>query len=68
MVIKEDVYTDEERADAIVRVTEGPEFREIDWSRVQGVMRGSFVLDGRNSLDSVALIAAGLDYASIGGG
>ena len=68
VLIKDDVYSAADRADAIVLVTEWPEFREIDWSRVQSVMRGSFVLDGRNSLDSVALIAAGLDYASIGGG
>ena len=68
VLLKDDVYSAADRADAIVLVTEWPEFREIDWSRVQSVMRGSFVLDGRNSLDSVALIAAGLDYASIGGG
>ena len=53
-------------ADAVVLVTEWPEFGEIDWARAAESMRGTLVVDGRNFLDGEALRAAGLDYEGIG--
>ena len=38
-------------ADAIVLVTEWPEFRELDLAAVAGAMRGSLLVDGRNFID-----------------
>jgi UDPglucose 6-dehydrogenase len=55
-----------EGADAVVLVTEWPEFRELDFSDVADAMRGTLVVDGRNFLDSDAVVSAGLDYEGIG--
>jgi len=54
-------------ADAVVLVTEWPEFRELDWAGdVKGRMRVPLVVDGRNFLDREALVAAGFTYEGIG--
>jgi UDPglucose 6-dehydrogenase len=53
-------------ADAVVLVTEWPEFLELDWGEVADAMAGDFVVDGRNVLDPAALAAAGLTYSGIG--
>jgi UDPglucose 6-dehydrogenase len=53
-------------ADAMVLVTEWPEFMELDWEQVAAAMRGTLVIDGRNALDSQAVRAAGLIYEGIG--
>jgi UDPglucose 6-dehydrogenase len=55
-------------ADAVVLVTEWPEFLALDWNDVAGVMRGNLVIDGRNALDADALEAAGLAYEGVGRG
>jgi UDPglucose 6-dehydrogenase len=55
-----------EGADAVVLVTEWPEFSELDWSTVAQAMAGKLVIDGRNALDSIAVRAAGLTYEGIG--
>jgi UDPglucose 6-dehydrogenase len=53
-------------ADAVVLVTEWPEFTELDWGLVANRMRGKVVIDGRNALDPDAIRAAGLLYEGIG--
>ncbi|HEY2141682.1 MAG TPA: UDP-glucose/GDP-mannose dehydrogenase family protein [Solirubrobacteraceae bacterium] len=53
-------------ADAVVLVTEWPEFIELDWTQVAEAMRGTLVVDGRNALDAEAIRAAGLVYEGIG--
>jgi UDPglucose 6-dehydrogenase len=53
-------------ADAVVLVTEWPEFAELDWREVRKRMRTPIVIDGRNFLDRDALIAAGFTYEGIG--
>jgi UDPglucose 6-dehydrogenase len=55
-----------EGADAVVLVTEWPEFLELDWRDVKRLMRGTTVIDGRNALDPRAIAAAGLNYEGIG--
>ena len=55
-----------EGVDAVVLVTEWPEFTELDWSTVADAMGGKLVIDGRNALDSQAVRAAGLTYEGIG--
>ena len=43
-------------ADAVVLVTEWPEFRELDWAGdIRERMRNPLVVDGRNFLDDEAL-------------
>jgi UDPglucose 6-dehydrogenase len=54
-------------ADAVVLVTEWPEFRELDWTgEVKRRMRVPLVVDGRNFLDREELVAAGFTYEGIG--
>jgi UDPglucose 6-dehydrogenase len=53
-------------ADAIVLVTEWPEFGELDLPAVAARMRGNLVVDGRNFLDPSAVRGAGLIYEGIG--
>ncbi|HEY7831757.1 MAG TPA: UDP-glucose/GDP-mannose dehydrogenase family protein [Solirubrobacteraceae bacterium] len=53
-------------ADAVVLVTEWPEFMELNWDKVAQAMSGKLVIDGRNALDSGAVRAAGLVYEGVG--
>jgi len=55
-------------ADAVVLVTEWPEFLQLDWAEVAQTMKGKLVIDGRNALDPEALRAAGLLYEGVGRG
>ncbi|MGI8593861.1 MAG: nucleotide sugar dehydrogenase [Solirubrobacteraceae bacterium] len=55
-----------EGADAVVLVTEWPEFGELDWSGLASLMAGRLVVDGRNFLDPGAVRGAGLDYEGVG--
>jgi UDPglucose 6-dehydrogenase len=55
-------------ADAVVLVTEWPEFLALDWSEVASTMNGNLVIDGRNALDQTVVRAAGLAYEGVGRG
>jgi UDPglucose 6-dehydrogenase len=55
-----------EGADAVVIVTEWPEFSELDWGEVARRMRGRLIVDGRNCLDPAAVTGGGLIYEGIG--
>ena len=55
-----------EGADAVVLVTEWPEFRELDLAAIAAAMKGSLLVDGRNFLDPDAARAAGLTYEGVG--
>jgi UDPglucose 6-dehydrogenase len=55
-----------EGADAVVLVTEWPEFGGLDFGEVAAAMRGTLVVDGRNFLDPDAVTAAGLSYEGVG--
>jgi UDPglucose 6-dehydrogenase len=55
-------------ADAVVLVTEWPEFRELDLAEVASRMRGRLLIDGRNFLDPAAAAEAGLAYEGVGRG
>ena len=55
-----------EGADAVVLVTEWPEFAELDWSAAAERMARPVLVDGRNFLDPEKLVAAGFQYEGIG--
>jgi UDPglucose 6-dehydrogenase len=55
-----------EGADAIVLVTEWPEFAELDLPEVARAMRGNVLIDGRNLFDPAAARDAGLVYEGVG--
>jgi UDPglucose 6-dehydrogenase len=58
----EDVFRD---ADAVVLVTEWPQYREMDWDPLVKAMRTAVVLDGRLALDRARLTRAGFRYLGL---
>jgi UDPglucose 6-dehydrogenase len=53
-------------ADALLVLTEWNEFRAMSATRLRGLMRGRVVVDLRNIWDPAAMLAAGLNYSSVG--
>lgn len=53
-------------SDALVLVTEWPQYRELPWHALAGSMRTPLILDGRNFLEKEALEAAGFRYVGMG--
>ncbi|MEU5691045.1 UDP-glucose/GDP-mannose dehydrogenase family protein [Actinosynnema sp. NPDC020468] len=53
-------------ADAVVLLTEWPEFRKLDWADLAERMAGRVVVDTRNLLDQDVLRLADLDTVGIG--
>src|SRR6202035_3437471 len=53
-------------ADAVVLVTEWPEYRALDWARVAQLVRRHGVIGGRDRLDGDGGVGAGFTYISIG--
>jgi UDPglucose 6-dehydrogenase len=53
-------------SDAVVLVTEWPEYRDLPWEELRAAMRNPFVLDGRNFLDRERLLKAGYQFAAFG--
>ncbi len=54
-------------ADAILLLTEWPEYREMDWKRLRETVAVPIVVDGRNCLDAASVQAAGFEYYGMGG-
>ena len=61
-----DVYDAADRVDAVVLTTEWPEFRDIDADALRQVMKGDFLLDGRNLLPEAAFAGSGLRLEGFG--
>jgi UDPglucose 6-dehydrogenase len=61
-----DVYSAADRAEAIVLVTEWPEFAEIDLAKLKKVMREPLLLDGRNFFEPISVREAGFIYEGVG--
>ncbi|HKO03282.1 MAG TPA: UDP-glucose/GDP-mannose dehydrogenase family protein [Candidatus Acidoferrales bacterium] len=61
-----DAYEVATGADAVLLLTEWPEFAELDWQRVHGLMVRPLVLDGRNVLSPAKMRELGFEYHSIG--
>ena len=53
-------------AEALVVVTEWPQFGQLDLSALRSVMRVPLLLDGRNLFDPEVAEAAGFTYAGVG--
>jgi len=52
--------------DALVVLTEWPEFRSLDWATLAGVVRRPIVVDLRNLLDPDILRRAGFAWTGLG--
>jgi UDPglucose 6-dehydrogenase len=61
-----DALTAARDAEALVVVTEWPQFAQLDLPGLRSVMRGPLLLDGRNVFDPAAARAAGFIYAGVG--
>lgn len=55
-----------DRADAVILVTEWPEYLALDFDRLRSRMRGDLFIDGRNLFDPVTVSHAGLVYDGFG--
>lgn len=64
--LKEDAYEASTHADVLVLVTDWPLFRNPDWKKIRQLMKGQWVLDGRNQYDSNTLKEFGFEYEGIG--
>ena len=64
--IASNAYEALDAADALIVATEWPEFRTPDLDEMAKRMRGRVVLDGRNAMDSEALVRAGFAWSGIG--
>jgi UDPglucose 6-dehydrogenase len=53
-------------ADAAVIATEWPEFKDLDWAHVRGVMATPLVIDGRRLLDPEGMRDLGFHYERVG--
>jgi UDPglucose 6-dehydrogenase len=62
----DDVLEAVEDADAIVLVTEWPQYRKLPWEEIHGRMRRTLVLDGRNDLPEEELVELGFTYIGVG--
>ena len=54
-------------ADAVVLVTEWPQYLELDWESLAAVMRTPILLDTRHALDRARITRAGLRYITLAG-
>ncbi|MFB9906541.1 UDP-glucose dehydrogenase family protein [Allokutzneria oryzae] len=61
-----DAYEVAKGAAGLVLLTEWPEFRTLDWSRVAALLEGRVVIDTRNHLDPDVLRRAGLGWRGVG--
>jgi UDPglucose 6-dehydrogenase len=64
----ENAYSAVEGADAVVLVTEWPEFRALDLRRVRASMAGSVFVDGRNLYSPEEMRSLGFTYLGVGRG
>jgi UDPglucose 6-dehydrogenase len=53
-------------AHAVVVVTEWPEFKQLDWAKIKGLMKTPILVDARNCLDRDSMTKLGFLYQGIG--
>ncbi|MBI3553443.1 MAG: UDP-glucose/GDP-mannose dehydrogenase family protein [Elusimicrobia bacterium] len=66
VVFCKDAYACAKGADALVLVTEWPQYKDLDFKRVSKLMRNPLVLDGRNLYDPQKLRRLGFTYRGVG--
>ncbi len=63
-----DPYAVARGADALVIVTDWPEFKNLDFDLIKSSMKKPVLIDAKNMLDSEQLIAKGFSYSGVGRG
>ncbi len=61
-----DLYDTIEGADALLVVTEWPEFRTPEFDKIEKLLKNKVIFDGRNVFDTEQMAELGFDYYSIG--
>lgn len=61
-----DAYDAAKGANALLLVTEWPEYRALDLVRLRGLMANPIIIDGRNMFPPAEVRAKGFEYFSIG--
>lgn len=64
--ISPDIEDIADGADALVLVTEWPEFRDLNFDKLAKLMRTKLIVDGRNALDGNEVRQAGFRYVAMG--
>jgi UDPglucose 6-dehydrogenase len=64
--ILSDPYDAARGAALVVLLTEWPEFRELDWTKIRDVMERAIIYDTRNILNRETILNRGLEYCSVG--
>jgi UDPglucose 6-dehydrogenase len=55
-------------ADALMILTDWPEFLSLDYERIRGLMTSPAIVDARNMLDAAEMASIGFSYVGIGKG
>ena len=66
VTVVDDVMRAAKDADALVVLTEWPEFRQLDWNAIGGLVGRRVVVDTRNLLDPDVLRRAGFSWIGVG--
>lgn len=66
VLLFENFYEALKGADALVIVTEWPEFKGADFSAVKAVLKRPVIFDGRNIFQTEEMVRLGFDYTSVG--
>lgn len=53
-------------ADALVIANDAADWTNADWTSIAHGMRGTLIVDGRNTLDANLVVEAGLEYCGVG--
>ena len=53
-------------ADAVVIANDAADWTSVNWTSVAHAMRGTLIVDGRNTLDADLVSEAGLEYCGVG--
>ncbi|MGO9640634.1 MAG: UDP binding domain-containing protein, partial [Candidatus Acidiferrales bacterium] len=66
LVYSSDPYEIARGADALLVLTEWPQFKQLDWGRIHREMARPLILDARNMLDPLTMRLQGFEYDSFG--
>ncbi len=66
IVFAQTAYEALEQADALVLMTEWPEFTSLDYDKVKGLMNTPVIIDARNMLRAEEIIKKGFWYCGVG--
>jgi UDPglucose 6-dehydrogenase len=67
VILASDAHEVAREADALVLVTEWPQYLELNWEALASTMRNPILLDTRHALDRARVTRAGFRYLTLAG-